>query len=412
MSTDQIASLLPAELTAETLFGALFSPDAWDDPYPLYDELRARGGLECIDDNLWVATTHSAVTSILRDPTFSSDERNSTITAGEGYQDADPSVGDFMLFQDPPDHTRLRSLVVRAFSRGRVAEIEPLVQGVVDELVPAGTNRSIDLVGDVATPLAIRVISSLLGVPVADRDRFHTWGEALARSLDPEVLRTPEEDQAANEASVAFAEYFDRLITIRRSEPADDLLSALIAVEEDGDRLSFNELVGVCMLVLVAGFETTINLIGNGAVAMSHDVAAADRLSRDVSVSSTAVDEFLRFDSPVQMNIRVATVDSSIDTMAIPAGDTVFNLLGAANRDADVFGRPHELDLARSPNPHVSFGGGIHHCLGAALARAEARLVFERVFGEHRVHFDAEPVRRHTFTLRGYESVPLRLTPK
>lgn len=412
MSNGIATTLLPAELTAESLFGAVFEPDVWRNPYPLYDELRGRSGLERIGDHRWVASRHRAVQDILRDPTFSSDEHKSTEAAGEVHEDGNPTVASFMLFQDPPDHTRLRSLVVRAFTRGSVAEIEPSVKAIVDELVPRRYSGELDLVSNVATPMAVRVICRLLGVPESDRHHFHAWGEALARSLDPAALRSPEQDAAGNAAADAFTEYFDRLIAMRRADPADDLLSALIGVEEDGDRLSFTELIGVCMLVLVAGFETTINLVGNGLVALDADRAALERLGANRALLPAAVDELLRFDSPVQMNIRVATVDRAVNGSVIRAGDTVFNLLGAANRDPQAFDRPNVLDLGRKPNPHLSFGGGIHHCLGAALAKTEARLLFERIACDHEVALAAAPTRRATFTLRGYETVPVVLTPR
>ena len=406
------ATALPAVLTPESLFGAFFAPDAWADPYPLYDELRARSGLERIDTNLWVASSHAAVSQLLREPGWSSDERIATQAGAEAYDDYNPVVGNFMLFLDPPDHTRLRGLVVRAFTRRRVGDLESRMQLIVDSLVPQGSRRELDLVDDVATPLAITVISELLGVPLADQVRFHGWGEALARSLDPEVLRTPEQEAAAHDATDAFVEYFAGLITERRSRPADDLLSALVTVEEGGDRLSFEELVGTCMLVLVAGFETTINLIGSGMVALAADDGARSHLAADRTLLDTAVDELLRFDAPAQMNVRVAIEDQRVGDQIVPANDTVLNLLGAANRDPKAFDDPHSLDVGRSPNPHVSFGGGIHHCLGAALARAEARLVFERIVCDHDVELAGAPRRRSTFTLRGYESVPIRLTPR
>ena len=403
-----LMALLGENLTLESLFGTLIDPVVWADPYPLYEELRTRDAVAKLDDNLWVLSSHEAVHHVLRHPSCSSDERRSTnaIASEEGYPE---TIGDFMLFMDPPDHTRLRRLVARAFTPRQVKFIEPRAESIVAELLDAARDRgTLDVVSELAHPLALQIICELLGVPFEDRSRFAGWGSALARLVDPGVLRTPEQDAASVAATAEFREYFIDLIDTRRARPSDDLLSELIAAEEDGDRLSIDDLVSVCLLVLVAGYETTVNLVGNGVVALLEHRDQWDRLGAGGDIFTTAVNEFLRHDSPVQMVFRTATDDIDVAGRQIASGDAMITFLAAANRDGDVFDDPHRLDVGRTNNPHVAFGGGIHHCLGAALARTEAVAAFRglrETFPDMQIA--GQPVRRPTFTLRGFTEVPV-----
>lgn len=398
--------LLPGLLTVESLFGALFDPVVWADPYPLFAELRERSPVTSLGDHHWVVAGHAEVREVLLSKACSSDERRGNAAAA-GEVDSYPQViRELFLFMDPPDHTRLRNLVVRAFTPRQVREIEPRANAIVARLLAEASQKStFDIVGDFGQPLAVEVICELLGVPFADRFKFSGWGDAIARLIDPGALRTPEQDEVARHATEELCGYFDDLIQTRRSSPGDDLLSQLIEVEEDGDRLDRAELVSVCLLLLIAGFETTINLIGNGLMALTGEGGAYRRLADEPEVAVTAVNECLRIDSPVQMNVRIALEDLVIGAKRIPAGDSIVSFLGAANRDPRVFDRPDRFDIDRADNPHLAFGAGIHHCLGAALARTEAVAALAglaRTMPDLRI---VEAERRPTFTLRGYNSI-------
>ena len=401
--------MLPTPLTIESLFGTLFDPEIWADPYPLYAELRESGRVLPLGDSRWVVSGHAQARALLQHRGVSSDERRGTPYAPGVDDPYPPIMREVFLFADPPDHTRLRNLVVRAFTPRQVRSIEPraarIVEGLLDEAHGRGT---FDVVADFAQPLAIEIICELLGVPFSDRARFGSWGDPLARLIDPGALRTAEQDAVAARAAEAFAEYFDELIEARRVAPGDDLLSELITAEEHGDRLTKRELVSVCLLLLVAGFETTINLIGNGFVALMQNRESFDRLVAQPDLAGGAVNEFLRIDSPVQMTVRIAVEELELGGQRIPRGDSVINLLAAANHDPRVFDNPAVLDIGRDPNQHLAFGGGIHHCLGAALARTEAVAAFRGLVSRLADLELVEAVRRPTFTLRGYSSVVAR----
>lgn len=399
-------SLLPDDLDALTLFGSLFDPTIWADPYPLYGELRERGAALQLEDHLYVVSSHSAVQGLLRNPNTSSNELNGLIAAQEPVDSFPEAIRDLFLFMDPPDHTRLRSLVVRAFTPRQVKSIEPRATAIVDGLLDAAIERGeFDVAADLGHPLALQIICELLGVPFEDRQRFSEWGDALARLLDPGALRTPEQDAVAKVAAQGLGDYFTDLIAVRRTAPGTDLLSELIAAEEDGDRLREDELVSVCLLLLVAGFETTVNLVSNGFVALMERRDAFRELCAGPELMGTAVNEMLRYDSPVQMTVRVAMDEIELDGVTIPSKSSVIAFIAAANRDPLVFDRPNELDITRASNPHLAFGNGIHHCLGAALARTEAQEAF---LGLARRMPDVElveAIRRPTFTLRGHTRV-------
>jgi cytochrome P450 len=261
-----------------------------------------------------------------------------------------------------------------------------------------------------AYPLPVRIICSLLGVPEADQASFTVWSRALARSLDPSVLRSAEEDADIVRAERDLARYLEDLLSFRRTAPGDDLLSALLAVEADGDRISPKEVVDLALLLLVAGHETTVNLIGNGVLALLRAPNQLELLRRSPDLAPGAVDELLRFDSPVQMSQRVATEDLDLAGHRVRAGDEILLVLGAANRDPSVFAEPDHLDVTRDARRHVAFGGGIHHCLGAALARLEGQVVLSALLARFsRLELAGTPLRRPTFTLRGLESLPIIL---
>jgi cytochrome P450 len=245
-------------------------------------------------------------------------------------------------------------------------------------------------------------------VPAADEATFTGWSRALTRSLDPSVLRSADVDVAIAGAERDLAAYLEALLAFRRRTPGDDLLSALLAVEADGDRITAEEVVDLALLLLLAGHETTVNLIGNGVLALLHAPDQLDLLRRTPDLVPGAVDELLRFDSPVQMTQRVAPEDVDLAGCRVRAGDEILLVLGAANRDPVVFADPHRLDVTRDARRHVAFGGGIHHCLGASLARVEGQVALSALLARFRhLELAGPPVRRPTFTLRGLESLPV-----
>ncbi len=280
---------------------------------------------------------------------------------------------------DPPDHTRLRGLVARAFTPRRIEDLRAATEGITAELIDAMAARlregggTVDLIEAFAYPLPVRVICTLLGVPARDEAIFTDWSRGIARSVDPSILRSPEVEAAIVDARQGLQTYLGELLAERRRKPGDDLLSALAAVDVDGDSITAREIVSLAQLLLVAGHETTVNLIGNGMLALLRAPDQLALLRQRPELVGPAVDEFLRFDGPVQINQRVAMEDLDLFGHKVRKGDEILLILGAANRDPAAFAEPHRLDVTRDARKHVAFGGGIHHCLGAVLARMEGR---------------------------------------
>src|SRR5438067_3076590 len=338
-----------------------------DNPYPLYRHLHATAPVQWNDVlEAWTLARYADVMFSLTDPRFSADR---------SIQPVDSSwVAKSMLVSDPPDHTRLRALVQKAFTPRMIDQLRPRIIAIIGELLDRIAERDgqFDLIADLAYPLPVVVIAELLGVPPEDRSVFHEWSALLAASLDP--LVSPELMQRVLPAREALHTYLRGIIAERRREPKSDLISALVSVEERGDTLSEPELVVMCTLLLIAGHETTVNLIGNGTLALLEHPGQLERLRADPSLIGSAIEELLRFDSPVQLTGRIAAEQIQIDGQTISAGAWVLPLLGAANRDPAQFAEPDVLDLGRNPNSHVAFGRGIHFCLGAPLARLEAEV--------------------------------------
>ena len=279
------------------------------------------------------------------------------------------------LFRDPPDHTRLRGLVSKAFTPKVVESLRERTQQVVDELLDAAiAAERIDLVREFAQPLPVRIICDLLGVPVEDQDRFRVWSGALARGLDPDFLLPPEVIAARNDGVLQFAQYFFELLAERRRKPGDDLLSGMVQAEEGGQVLSEEELLSTCMLLLVAGHETTVNLIAGGALSLLQNPDQFERFRTDPGVARSGVEEMVRFVSPVQLTGRALVEDCQFGGVELEAGDFVVLLIASANHDPAQFEDPERFDVTRTPNNHLGFGFGIHHCLGAPLARMEGQV--------------------------------------
>lgn len=372
-----------------------------DDPYPLYRQLHETAPVQWNDVlQAWTLVRYADVVFSLTDPRFSADRT---------IQPADSSwVAKSMLVSDPPDHTRLRALVQKAFTPRMIDQLRPRIIAVIGELLERVAERDgqFDLIADLAYPLPVVVIAELLGVPPEDRSVFHEWSSLLAASLDP--LVSADLMSRVYPAREALHTYLRGIIAERRREPRSDLISALVRVEEAGDVLSEPELVVMCTLLLIAGHETTVNLIGNGTLALLRHRDQLERLQRSPELLATAVEELLRFDSPVQLTGRLLREPVEIGGHTLQAGDWVLPLLGAANHDPAQFVDPDSLDIGRTPNPHLAFGRGIHFCLGAPLARVEGQLAIGALMRRFpKLQLAGEPVRRNQITLRGLSSLPV-----
>ena len=383
------------------------------DPYPTYAKLRARDPVHRSRlMNAWVFTRYADVDAVLRDHRrFSSDPRKRT--AARRQQASLPSVEEpSMLFLDPPDHTRLRALVNKAFTPRAVAALEPRIREIMTTLLDAVDDPSaFDLMKTVAKPLPVIVIAEMLGIPPEDRAQFAVWSDQRARILEPTL--TPGERETAEAAMRALDEYLRPIISERRDAPRDDIISALAQAEEAGDKLTEREVLVMLRLLLVAGNETTTNLIGNGVLALLRHPDQLAALRGDAALVPSAVEELLRFDSPVQVDLRSALDDCDVNGFRVRRGDNVVTLLGAANRDPDRFPAPDRLDVRRAEQNHLAFGRGIHHCLGAPLARLEGRVVLEALLERFRSIrlLDDRPAFRNSVVLRGLHSLPVAAVP-
>ena len=359
--------------------------------------------------NAWMFTRHTDIDTILRDHRrFSNDPRKGTLSSRQ--RAGLPADEEFtMLFLDPPDHKRLRALVNKAFTPKAVNALEPHIRSLLGSLLddiddPAG----FDLMQAVAQPLPVIVIAEMLGVPPEDRAQFKIWSDQRARTLEPSI--DARERALADAANKALNDYFRPIIEERRADPKDDIVSALAQAEEEGDRLTELEMLNMLRLLLIAGNETTTNLIGNGVLALLRHPDQMQKLRDDPSLIPSAVDELLRFDSPVQTDFRRALEDCEVNGFPLKKRDNIVLLLGAANRDPDVFEKPDRLDVGRGDRSHLSFGRGIHHCIGAPLARLEGRVVLEVLlerFSQISLR-DRQPRFRNSIVLRGLESLPVR----
>ncbi len=369
----------------------------------------------------WVVATYDDCLTILRDRRASSDGRTADpnrLSGGIRSTGSDPSMEAAMLelepflFRDPPDHTRLRGLVSKAFTPKVVESLRSRTQEIVDELLDTAIETGrVDLLESFAYPLPVRVICDLLGVPVADQHRFKAWSGMLARGLDPDFLLSDEVIAARGEAVMQFAQYFFELLAERRQTPGDDLLSRLVAAEDGDTVLSEGELLATCILLLVAGHETTVNLIAGGVLTLLRHPDQFERFRSDPGVTRTGVEEMLRYVSPVQLTGRSFLEDCEFGGTTFEAGDFAMLLLASANRDESAFDDPDRFDVTRTPNNHLGFGFGIHHCLGAPLARMEAQVALSTLVRQvpSLVLVTDDVVYRDSVVLRGLEALPVSL---
>jgi len=383
--------------------------DYFQDPHSVHARLQAQRPVSPVimpgGTPAWLVTGYAEARAALADPRL-----RKTMPGWHPEPDSIFAALDLhMLNSDPPDHERLRRLVNKAFTARRVERLRPRITAITAELLDdMSTQPEVDLLASFAFPLPITVICELLGVPVADRDDFRTWSATIVSDTAiPGVFQAH---------ATAMIRYFMALLAAKRHEPADDLLSALIAARDEGDRLSENELVSMAFLLLVAGHETTVNLIGNGVLALLLNPAELARLRADSALIGGAVEELLRHENPVNnATFRCAAEPVEIGGVRIGRGDPVLVALSSANRDPSRFGDPDRLDLGRDSSGHLAFGHGIHYCLGAPLARLEAEIAFSHLlarFGSMRLAVPAGSLRWRPSTLiHGLESLPVRLVP-
>lgn len=378
----------PTELEPEPEFDLLLplrSAGSLENPYPIYSLLRSVHPVLPVPapgfdgPGVWLLTRYRDVHRVLRDPRFSVDRMKAPLIR-ENLDRLPPFIRQSaqglrsLLVMDPPDHTRVRKLVNKAFTPRRIAALRPRIEALVaEELDALGQSDEFDLIHDLAEPLPAIVIAELLGVPPEDHRQFREWSSVLIAAI---AARTDDERARAIDAAQKILAYLAEIIAQRRREPRDDLISAMIQAQEESDVLSDEELLATSNLLLLAGHETTTNLIGNGMLSLLREPAQLERLRREPALVERAVEELLRFDGPVQATVRVALEDIEIDDRVIPEGALLLASIGAANRDPDVFTEPDDLDIGRDPNPHLGFGFATHFCMGAPLARLEAQVAF------------------------------------
>src|SRR5947209_4858690 len=398
---------------AAPLFNPL-APEFIRDPYPFYQQLRDSDPMHVTQFGALVASRHAEASLVLRDRRFGKDYVERTIRRYGPQIMEEPvfrSMSHWMLQQDPPDHTRLRGLVVKAFTARRVEDMRPRIQQVVDQtLERIAPQRHMDLIEDFAFRLPVTIICDMLGIPEDHREVFYASSRDGGRLLDPVPL-TPDEISQGNAGSVMSEMYFQQLFELRRKNPGDDLTTQLVQAEEDGNKLSNEELTANIILLFGAGHETTVNLIGNGLLALHRNPDQLALLKAKPELTTNAIEEFLRYDSSVQMTGRVALEEiEDLGGKRIPKGESVLCLLGSANHDPAVYpDHPERLDITRPNVRPLSFGGGIHFCLGAQLARIEAEVAIStllRRLPDLRLDDAVNPEWRPTFVLRGLKRLP------
>jgi cytochrome P450 len=381
------------------------------DPYEQLKELREFGkpvwheGMQ-----MFLAACHSDANDVFRNKSL-----------GRIFIDKKPDFewetfnwlhSDSILDSEPPKHTRLRSLVAKAFNRNKIEGMRPAVERITQQLLDAidekvKSGETFDLIADYAEPLPVKIIADLLGFPESEEHLLRPWSQSIVKMY--EVNPSEQYQMEAKKAAAEFAEYVRSLAEHRKKNPGQDLITDLAMVEENGEKLNSHELVATCVLLLNAGHEASVNAFGNGMVAALERPDQAELLRKNSrAITDTALEEFMRFDAPLHLFERTATIDTELGGVKIEKGQKIAALIGSANRDSAVFESADEMDLTRDPNPHIGFGAGIHFCLGAPLARLEMSVSLPALWEKYpNMQLVGNPVRRPTFVLRGYESVSI-----
>ena len=386
--------------------------DFIENPYPALAALRKAGKPVWHEESqLFLAARYEDANAVLRNRSLGRIFKPRT--PEQDWSTFNWLHSDSLLDSEPPKHTRLRSLLVKAFNKNKIDSLRPDVERLTNSLLDQIETKlaetgQFDVIADLAEPLPVKVIAALLGFPDEDEHLLRPWSQAIVKMY--EINPTEEAKEAAKLASHEFAEYVRGLMEQRKRTPGTDLISDLAAVEEDGQKLNAQELIATCVLLLNAGHEASVNGFGNGFVAMMHRPEQHALLAANpYELANSAVDEFIRFDAPLHLFERTATADVEIGGVLVKEGQKIAALLGSANRDETIFDRATEMDITRDPNPHIGFGAGIHFCIGAPLARMEMSVSLPALMARiPKLELAAEPVRRPGFVLRGYESVLLK----
>ena len=386
-------------------------PNFVADPYPALKELRAAAGPVWHEEmQIFLAARHVDANDVFRNKSL-----------GRIFNPKSPEFeweifnwlhADSILDSEPPKHTRLRSLVAKAFNRQKIEGMRPAVSRITDQLLTkidekVKSGENFDLIADYAEPLPVKIIADLLGFPESEEHLLRPWSQSIVKMYEVSPSKSHQEE--AKVAGQEFANYVRELAELRKKNPGNDLISDLASVEENGEKLNMHELVATCVLLLNAGHEASVNAFGNGMVAALSRPDQVKILRENArAVTDTALEEFMRFDAPLHLFERTATSDTHIGGVEIKEGQKIAALIGSANRDETIFSKPETMDVTRDPNPHVGFGAGIHFCLGAPLARLEMSVSLPALWEKYPdMSLASNPVRRPTFVLRGYESVEI-----
>ena len=392
------------------------NPDFFNNPYPYYEELRAKTPIFFWEEfGFWSFVNHEDVSTLLRDRRFGRQITHLATRAELGWPPEREDLKPFyavdlhsLLELEPPDHTRLRGLIQKAFMARQIDRLSPRIAQLSHQLIDQMKSKGqANLLTDFATTIPVYIIAELIGVPTSMSQSLLDWSHAMVGMY--ELARSPKQEQAAVRAAQEFVAYLREIVSHRRKEPKDDLISKLIEVEEAGEKLSEDELISTCILLLNAGHEATVNVVGNGLYALLRNRQELERWQHDPLLTPNAVEELMRFDTPLHLFNRWLLDDVTYKGHRFPFGTQVALLLGAANRDPCAFENPARLDLDRVKNPHVSFGGGIHYCLGAPLARLELRTSLP-ILLERLPHMEIvqEPSYRNSYHFHGLEALWVR----